>query len=197
MNAFNRASLVEQQGLALLLPWLEERAYKGRLVSTFRGPAARAFQTSFGDVLVNTDPETVWAVEIKVERFWTGNVFLETWSNRNLEDRTSHAERGTKPGWLVTTRADVVLYYFLDTDDLVTIPVFRLKRWAFGSGEQGGVYAYPEKRQGAYGQANDTWGRCVPVEVLEAEVAARRTHVRQRGLWAQFGRPGLQEELRL
>jgi hypothetical protein len=36
----------------------------------------------------------------------------------------------------------------------VTVPVFRLKRWALGSGEQGGVYACPERwyRHHAQGQ---------------------------------------------
>ncbi len=79
----------------------------------------------------------MWAVEIKIEQAWTGNLFLETWSKRNLEDKASHAELGSAPGWLLKTRADLLLYYFLDTDDLVTLPVFRLKQWAFGSGEEG------------------------------------------------------------
>ena len=119
------------------------------------------------------------SLEIKVERHWTGNLFLETWSNLNLADRDSHYERGSTPGWLVTSRADLLLTYFLDNDDLVTVPFLRLKRWAFSSGPQGGVYAWPEKPQGRYGQLNDTWGRCVPVEHLVREVGAKRGQVRQ------------------
>ena len=47
-----------------------------------------------------------------------------------------------------------------DTDDLLTVPRTRLKRWAFGSGPQGDVYAWAEKRHGRYGRPNDTiWGR--------------------------------------
>jgi hypothetical protein len=179
MNAFNSASLVEQRGLAILLPWLEERAHQGRIVSTARGTLARVLQADFGDYLINTEAGSVWAVEVKVEERWTGNLFLETWSNRNLEDRVSHAEHGSAPGWLLRIRADALLYYFLDTDDLVTVPVFRLKQWAFGSGEEGGIYRFPERRQGRYAQANDSWGRCVPVDVLEREVGAKRAKVRQ------------------
>jgi hypothetical protein len=142
---------------------------------------------------MNTDADTVWSIEIKVEQFWTGNLFLETWSNRNLDDKASHAERGSRPGWMVSTRADLLASYFLDTDDLVVVPLFRLKRWAFGSGEEGGIYAWPEKRQARYAQANDTWGRCVPVEVLEREVGAKRMHVLQMALFPatplqRFGR---------
>jgi hypothetical protein len=93
-------------------------------------------------------------------------------SNRNLEDKASHAKLGSALGWLLKTRADLLLYYFLDTDDLVTLPVFRLKQWAFGSGDEGGIYRRPEKRQGRCAQSKDSWGRCVPVDLLEAEVGA-------------------------
>lgn len=134
---------------------------------------------------MNTDANTVWSVEVKVEARWTGSLFLETWSNRNLDDKASHADRGCSPGWLITTKADLLVYYFLDTDDLVTAPLFRLKRWAFGSGEQGGVYAWAEKQQRRYTQPNDSWGRLVPAEVLEREVRAKRATVRQGELWSR------------
>jgi hypothetical protein len=65
----------------------------------------------------------------------------------------------------------------------VTLPVFRLKQWSFSSGEEGGIYRWPEKRQGRYVQANDSWGRCVPVDVLEQEVGAKRAKVRQMSLF--------------
>ncbi len=161
---------------------LEERAYRGRLVSTAKGPLARILQHSFGDFFINIDADTVRSLEIKVERHWTGNLFLETWSNLNLEDREAHAEHGSTPGWMVTNWADLLLFYFLDTDDFVTVPLLRLKRWAFGSGTDGGIYAWPEKRQRRYGQRNDTWGRCVSVDHLVATVGTRCTQVRQLSL---------------
>jgi hypothetical protein len=40
-DAFAHASLVEQRGMALLLPFLEARAFQGRIVSTARGTLAR------------------------------------------------------------------------------------------------------------------------------------------------------------
>lgn len=182
-NSFAHASLVEQRGMALLLPFLEARAYQGRIVSTARGTLARTLQASFGDVLLNTDANTLWAIEAKIERRWTGNLFLEIWSNRNLESKAAHAARGSTPGWLVTCRADLLAFYFLDSDDLIFVPVFRLKRWAFGSGPQAGVYGFPEKCQGRYAQLNDSWGRIVPVEVIAREVGVRRLNIRQGMLW--------------
>jgi len=182
VNAYAEASLVEHRGLAVLLPYLEERAYRGRLVSTAKGPLSRTLQKSFGDFFMNVDTETVRSLEIKVERHWTGNLFLETWSNRNLDDREAHYEHGSTPGWLVTSRADLLLFYFLDTDDLITVPLLRLKRWAFDSGPQGGIYGWPERPQRQYRQANDSWGRVVPVDHLEREVGAKRTQVMQLSL---------------
>ena len=66
--------------------------------------AARTLQRSFGDFFINLDADTVRSLEIKVARHWTGNLFLETWSNLNLEDREAHAEHGSTPGWMVTSR---------------------------------------------------------------------------------------------
>lgn len=179
----SRRSLFGSAALALV----------GRVVPAIaeaKGTLARMLQGSFGDVLMNTGAETVWSVEIKVEQNWTGNLFLEAWSNRNLEDKASHAERGCNPGWLLSTGADLLMSYFLDTDDLVVVAMFRLKRWAFGSEDEGGVYAWPEKRQGRYAQRNDSWGRCVPVDVIEREVGAKRLHVRQMTLFPAGGAAG-------
>ena len=88
------------------------------------------------------------------------------------------------PGWLVTSRADLLMVYFLDTDDPVTAPLLRLKRWAFGSGPQGGIYARSEAQPRRYEQRNDSWGRLVPVAFLEQHSAASRSPVRQESLLA-------------
>ena len=181
MNAYTDACLVEQRGMSVLLPFLESRAYRGQVIQVAKGPLARHFQRSFGDLLIATGPGAVASVEIKVQRRWTGNLFLEVWSNRNLDDRGSHIERGSTPGWLVTCRADVVGFHFLDADTVLFLPLFRLQQWAFGVGDQPGrIYAFPERTQRRYAQRNDTWGRIVPVDVLVAEVAVKREALRQR-----------------
>jgi hypothetical protein len=186
MNAFQGASLIEARGMAVLLPYIEEKAYQGRFVRTCKGPLARFLQEELGDVLVNTSEDTLYSAEIKVEQRHTGRLFLETWSNRNLDHQASHAERGSNPGWMLKLRADVLLYYFLDTDDLYTIPMFRLKRWAFGTGDQRGrIYDFPEKPQSRYRQMNDTWGRVVDVAILMREAGIRHTKVRQLTMWSE------------
>ena len=190
MNAFDGASMVEARGMTILLPFLEERAEGACVVKLAKGRLARFLQATIGDVVFNErDTGALVSVEIKVEQRWTGNLFLETWSNRNLENPQSHADRGSNPGWLYKCRADALLYYFLDTDKLITCSVFALKRWAFAQdGENtdqwgkplvGRIWDFPEAPQGRYSQLNDTRGRLVPISVLRDEIGAKRIEVRQ------------------
>jgi hypothetical protein len=75
---------------------------------------------------------------------------LEVWSNKNLDDRGSDIERGSTPGWLITCRADVLGFHFIDADTLLFLPLFRLQQWAFGIAyAPGRIYDFPERQQAA------------------------------------------------
>lgn len=186
MNAFDRASITEAQGLEILRPYLAEVS-AGRYVMTAKGTLSKHLQLIAGDALINTPDDKVWGVEIKVEARHTGNLFLETWSNRNLSSKASHAERGMNPGWLTHCRSDVLMYYFLDTDDLYIISLFQLKRWAFGFTDgdhtvKGRVYDFEEVVQRKHQQLNETCGRIVPVSRLQAELRAAFRHCKVKQL---------------
>lgn len=178
MNAFKCASLVEAKGMAVLGPFLKERS-DGRLVLLDKGPLARALQQeSFGDAILRAKDGSARSVEIKCEDRHTGNLFLETWSNKNLDSRDDYSRYGPNPGWLMTSRADLLFYYFLDVDRLYVIDMLKLKRWAFGhyqgKYQRGGrISDFREEPQGKYVQANDTWGRLVPLEVLAREIPSK------------------------
>lgn len=187
MNAFIEKRRIEALGMERLLPYIEDKAFKGRMVVTTKGALSKFLQESVGDVIFNVDEHTICCVEIKVEREWTDNLFLETWSNRNLENRKEHADLGSNPGWLWKIRADALLYYFLDTDQLVVVPVFSLKRWAFvkesiHSSRPGRLWDFPEKPTKVE-QKNDAWGRLVPVKVLTREAGAKLITVQQLSLF--------------
>jgi hypothetical protein len=164
MSAFDNCCRVEQESLPRLLDWLESQADSGRVVLTSKGPLSKFLQETVGDALMQKNG-AAYGAEFKIEQRWTGNLFLETWSN---------LER-FNPGWLVKLDADVLLYYFADKKMLITVPFKKLKRWAFGGKDTGSahVYRYPEKQQRKYTQLNDTWGRIVPVDVLVDEAGAR------------------------
>lgn len=187
MNAFESASLMERRGMVALLPFLEENS-AGRMVVTNKGRLAPFIQEVIGDVIYNDRSGRMWTVEIKTDGTPYSNIFLETWSNRNLEDAASHAERGQNVGWLAKLKSDLLFYYFVERDDLYVFNLLGLKRWAFGcAGRKGRIYDFEEKLQGKHKQMNDTWGRCVPISVLLKEVrpTPKLLHPQQLNLWPE------------
>ena len=166
MTAFDDCRSIEERSMAVLRPFIRQRAYDGQYVVTAKGPLARELQVSAGNVLFNGPGDAVYGIEIKAELCnQHGNLFLETWSNR---------ARFTV-GWLYTLKTDILLYHFIEDDEVWRLPFGRLREWAF---HEGRIYAFPERRQMKHSQPNDTWGRCVPTAVLEREAGARRIPLR-------------------
>lgn len=155
MSAFEKATRVEAESWEILRPFIETKAYDGRYVRTAKGRLALELQKSVGDVLYNSNDATVHSVEIKAERRWTGNVFLERWSNR---------ERFT-PGWLETLNCDLLLCHYLDQDRLLALNFPNLRKWLYHCErwKKPTANAYPQVDQRTYVQHNDTWGYIVPV----------------------------------
>lgn len=186
MNAFDQANLVEAKGMAILLPFLEENA-EGKVVITNKGRLAKYLQETAGDFITQIKG-VMWTIEAKFEQDYspgTKNLFLETWSNKNLDSLESHSERGCNPGWLVKTKADLLFYYILKHDDLYIIDLFRLKRWAFGFTDSNGNLVQPEifkgkeRKQRKYSQLNDTWGYAVSANYLLQKSWCKHVHVKQ------------------
>jgi len=159
MNAFSNASMVEAQSRVILKQFLQDSC-EG-LVFTDKGKLAKLLQEIAGDVLVNKNG-SLYSIELKAEQSnLYGNLFIETWSNRNLENAIEHATIGSNPGWIYKSRADFLFYHFINTKELYVINFFRLKQWCFYDYN---LFKYPEKVQKKYTQKNDTWGVCVPIE---------------------------------
>lgn len=188
MNAFESARMVETRSMGVLIPFLEERAMQGRVVICLKGRLASAIQETMGDLIFNAQDGRVMSAECKADDTTCDTLALETFSNKNLEDPTNHAGRGSKPGWLITQGADVLLYHRLQFDEVLVIPLFRLKRWAFGhEGAPPNIYRYRELRQKKRHQLNDTWFRSVPIADVEKQVGLKRFPVRQLELWSDEG----------
>jgi hypothetical protein len=170
MNGFSLANAVEARAWVIIHPFIQAKAHNGMMVWPNDSPAGIAIQKSHGDIIMQTSEREVSTIELKAEEEFTGNLFLETWSNKNLCSQKSHAERGSEPGWLVKSRADLLLYYFLDTDDLFVCKMLALQRWAFGDGKPGKVWGFQEVRQNKYVQKNDTWGHLVSIDLLKRDL---------------------------
>lgn len=176
MNAFVQACRVEDQSWDVLEPYLKARAFDGRFVRTAKGPLALELQRSVGDVLINSNREAVTCIEVKAEQKYTGNVFLERWSNRS---------RFT-PGWFETLKTDLLWYHFLDQDIVYEFHFEKLRKWMYWHDGRGFPISnrFPQAEQKQYEQQNDTWGYIVPLRELKAAGLERHsfkpeTYIRQ------------------
>ena len=123
--------------------------------------ASDFLQTVWGDFTILRQDKP-FGIELKAEQSNRyGNLFLETWSNRKW--RTL--------GWMYKLRGDSLFYYFVEEKELWTLRVDSLLDWAFGADTgDGQIYRFPEKKQCKHDQKNDSWGRCVPIAVLQKEL---------------------------
>jgi hypothetical protein len=164
MSGFRDCQGIEARGLAVLVPFLERMAWRGRIVATDKGPLSQELQASFGDFFANDEAGKIYGIEVKCEEEnRSGNFYLETWSNLNFDRR--------KLGWMYSQKADCIWYYFIQSDELFSIPTRRLFEWAF---VEGSIYAYPERVQRKHAQFNVTAGRCVPIADIELAVGFKR-----------------------
>ena len=160
MNAYQQAKSIEQVAKDEILPWLNLRC------ESVEDTDGNLFlQKIVGDFIVVQEGRKR-GVELKAEAKWTGNLFLETWSN--LPELT--------PGWMLTSRAHWLLYFFLDVKALYVIGMRPLQEWAFGIGEkEGRIYSFREVTQCKYQQINLSRGRLVPLRAIEdAKVPMKR-----------------------
>jgi penicillin-binding protein-related factor A (putative recombinase) len=131
-----------------------------------KGRLAKDVQATYGDLFVQTKDDAFFTIELKAEEANRhGNFFLEEWSNRSRYRR----------GWMDSLNVCYLLYHFVESDQLYIIDFQALKKWAYWCEFEGQprLYAFPMKQQGKRDQLNDTWGACVPIEVIQREVGLR------------------------
>lgn len=155
-------------------------------------------QKNCGDAFFNSGGEMKVA-ELKSERVWTGNLFLEIFSNR----------KWNTPGWMFELKhCDLLVYYFLNWGDhfvgselehrqfVYVVNFKKLTKWAFVEYDVDQIpifYRGPIKdvklaEQHAHKQLNDSWGHLWPIPQL-----AR--HVLVRGFMLDKNRPEWEEEM--
>lgn len=156
-SAFSSASRIETEANLVIVPYLRRLAVRGEIIPTQN---FMWLQKMFGDWVVRHS-SGARTVEVKAEMKWTGNLFLEEWSNRSK----------FTPGWMYTCQADVLAYYFVEEKKLCLCPMPSLKAWAFIGDGGGLMFTHPARQQAKYDQQNDTWGRIVPVSALARGVS--------------------------
>lgn len=167
MSTYRDSLDTEAQGMRDVLPFIGERAENGQFVVTNKGRLSAELQTKYGDVFMNKPGGEIVSVELKTERDWTGNLFIETWSNMPV-----------KKGWFHTLDADFLLYYFLDVRTLYVMEFKRLREYLFPRLDR-----FREREQRKCRQLNRTWGRLVPVTQLVRHAGAREYTLKEDGTW--------------
>jgi hypothetical protein len=168
MNSREMTEAVERAGIKILAPYFREQE-SANGVKTFwldgGGPIADLLQRQKGDMLFQFEDHSSYSIELKHEERHTGNIFLETYSWK---------KRGV-PGWLWTTKADLLGFHFINAGLFYLSQTKRIVEFA----ESDLFEIFRERPQGKYPQPNDTWGRCVPVRVLKKECGLCRIDLRQ------------------
>lgn len=137
MNSFIKASELENYGKKIFLKYFSTAA-------DVREITDKDEQRECGD----------WEIdgiyhETKIENRYTGNLFLETYSNKSKNI----------PGWMFKEQKAVFLWYaFIDKETCYIFDFNNLKKW-FKENHQN----YREISQGKYIQHNNTYGRIVPI----------------------------------
>jgi hypothetical protein len=169
MSTIRDSREVERLGRELMRPFIEEMS-GGRYVRADHGVLAEYIQ-QLGDVLLQA-PRDLLSLEEKAERRHTGNLFMETWSNRTIDLR-GYVHYGDKAGWLVTTRALLLAYVFLDKSLLCLGPLPETKRFLLdpvyddrGQQHPPRIWNFPQREQGECEQLNHTHGHLVPIGYL-------------------------------
>lgn len=127
----------------------------------------RDLQKAVGDAILLKDGKIHRTVDFKCERRSSRNVFVETYSNLDLEGRLA-------PGWLHHLQTDEIWYLFADTGALHRLCLPALRAWlgevtdAPDGRRQVRLMGFREVLQQTHAQRNRTVGRLVPLAALEA-----------------------------
>jgi hypothetical protein len=146
--SFDRTTQIGKVGIANVMPLIRSLASNG-LVRTVSDDN-QFEQICRGDLSYSYAGMERF-VEVKTEEKHTGNLFLETWSNKACNN----------PGWMVKSNADILIYHFLDNGMTYLFDFKMLKKWFVEKGS-----AFPEYPQRKNSQENDTWGKIIPLKHL-------------------------------
>jgi len=160
VKTYSDSCSIGKRGEAEVEKYLRQRGVV-QVISSSSLPeeTGKKYQRIYGDLFIEYKGKA-YTVEVKTEEEQsTKNLFLETWSNKSRKT----------VGWMHYCEADLLAYLFLDTRNLYWCDMHKLKEWF-----EKNAWNYPEKPQRVTSQLNDSWGRCVPLKTLRADIGLKR-----------------------
>ncbi len=113
---FRQSIEVGKQGEILIMEYLENNENVLNVEDVSDNPT---YQDSDIDFIVQFANGKTGTIEIKTDRYTSGNIFYETISNK---------EHGV-PGCMVKSKADFLFYYFTETRELYIINFNQYRKW--------------------------------------------------------------------
>jgi hypothetical protein len=160
MGSFEKAKKLEEQHTPSVLSYLREDLGLAPtpLISNDR---TKLFTLQrLGDFIAfSPDENQQHTFEWKIERQFTGNLFMELWSNR----------KAGRPGWMVTSEADWLIYAFAIQGMAWVYDWKQMKEWLWHPTYAVDTGEFPLRSQGKYDQHNDTWGYLVKMDLLKSK----------------------------
>ena len=99
------------------------------------------------------------SIEVKTDKYSTGNFWLETLSNEDLKT----------PGCFVKSKAKYLFYYFTEWDSMYILPLKKTRQWFLEN-----IDRFKENRTTTKDQSgkykHTTVGRIVPIHIMMEEV---------------------------
>jgi len=162
ISSYTDSKETERKGRIELVEFFSQVFPDTELTFFDKGKHVVYLQKNYGDGSFTHDGNYyIFELKTEEERKW-GNFFLEAWSNMSHQTK----------GWIHYINPDCLYYNFLEEEILYIIPWDELKEWAFDKKQIG---KYDLKAQNECDQLNDTWGHCVPIEIITAEVPGVKT----------------------
>lgn len=183
MSSFEQNVFFEDRCIERIIhyftPILAERGLYFMLVQrthdeTRKQGLTRDLQKTLGDAMLLKNGRIHRTVDFKCERRSSPNIFVETYSNLDLEGRLA-------PGWLYHLRTDEIWYFFADVGALHRICLPSLRTWLGEivplDGDASGrrhvrLMGFREVLQNTHAQPNRTVGRLVPLTALQTAKTA-------------------------
>ena len=173
------ANDVERRGIELAMQLITRSVSPGSPVIDTNDARNRVFlQRAIGDYLILHEPTRQWhSLDVKTEAKYTGNLFVESWSNKT-------ANRHARDGWIFTLGSDWLVMVYLDVRSVFIVDLPKLKNWCVVEGRmldyrEATVHRYQDGEQ-----KNRTTGHLVPWAVL-VETIGFKCYQQQDGEWVK------------
>lgn len=152
MSSFHKCLNTEAIGNKIVYDWISDKHPDWtQFWHTDGGEWSMTIQYEMGgDFTLRRPGKKDILCEVKTEEKFTENIFPERWSNRSTG----------RDGWLITSRATLLFYLFLDRRIMYLIDMEKLQEWH----KSGDMDRFRMAKQEKHIQHNDTRGLIVPID---------------------------------